>query len=226
VRPYHHGNLRAALIETGVELARSEGPDGVVLREVARRTGVSHNAAYRHFADRSELLGEIAAVAADDLEEHMRRRLDAFEEPDSARRARRRLREVGRAYVEFALAEPGLFAVAFSSEQPTADAEPNSESATQTATEQTPTEPTPTEPTHELAGVGPYQLLGRCLDDLVEVGAMPPERREGADLGCWAAVHGFSVLCQSGPLHGLPPEQREAALDRLLDVVDRGLTDP
>jgi AcrR family transcriptional regulator len=226
VRPYHHGNLRAALIETGVELARSEGPDGVVLREVARRAGVSHNAAYRHFADRSELLGEIAAVAADDLEEHMRRRLDAFEEPDSARRARRRLREVGRAYVEFALAEPGLFAVAFSSEQPTADAEPNSESATQTATEQTPTEPTPTEPTHELAGVGPYQLLGRCLDDLVEVGAMPPERREGADLGCWAAVHGFSVLCQSGPLHGLPPEQREAALDRLLDVVDRGLTDP
>jgi len=45
-QPYHHGNLRPVLVETAVELARSTGPDGVVLREVARRAGVSHNAAY------------------------------------------------------------------------------------------------------------------------------------------------------------------------------------
>ena len=57
---YHHGNLRESLIEAGIELARSQGPDGVVLREVARRAGVSHNAAYRHFADREALLAEIA----------------------------------------------------------------------------------------------------------------------------------------------------------------------
>src|SRR3954464_6330394 len=54
-RRYHHGNLRAALIDTAVEQARAGGAAAVVRRAAARRTGVSHNAAYRHFADRDDL---------------------------------------------------------------------------------------------------------------------------------------------------------------------------
>ncbi len=222
VRPYHHGNLRAALLEAGVELARAQGPEGVVLREVARRTGVSHNAAYRHFADRDELLGEIATVAAERLEEFMRRRLDRLDEPDSARLALARLHEVGRAYVEFALAEPGLFAVAFSEEHPTAG-----EQAPPGGSTPAPPIGAPAKGDDGLADLkaaGPYLLLGRCLDDLVTVGAMPPERRLGADVGCWAAVHGFSVLCLSGPLRELPEAERDGALEVLLGVVERGLT--
>src|SRR3954467_4821962 len=71
VKPYHHGNLRAALVAEGAELARARGPEGVVLREVARRTGVSHNAAYRHFADREELLTGQTQLAMDRLEPPM-----------------------------------------------------------------------------------------------------------------------------------------------------------
>src|ERR1044071_5191698 len=111
-QPYHHGNLRPVLVDTAVELARSTGPDGVVLREVARRAGVSHNAAYRHFEDRAALLAEVAERAMAQLEDAMRARADAVGATDPVERAVERLGETGRAYVAFAIAEPGLFSVA------------------------------------------------------------------------------------------------------------------
>lgn len=110
---YHHGNLRAALVQTAVELGRERGPDGIVIREVARRTGVSHNAAYRHFADRDDLLREVANIVLDMLSEAMRAKVRRVRAADPVERSRRRLRATGQAYVEFALAEPGLFAIGF-----------------------------------------------------------------------------------------------------------------
>ena len=59
-KPYHHGSLHSALIEASIALAREGGPDRVILREAARAAGVSHSAAYRHFADREALLAEVA----------------------------------------------------------------------------------------------------------------------------------------------------------------------
>src|SRR5215472_6791046 len=94
-QPYHHGNLRAVLVDTAVELARATGPDGVVLREVACRAGVSHNAAYRHFADRAALLAEVSARAYDELEASMRERIAAATETEPRARSLARLRETG-----------------------------------------------------------------------------------------------------------------------------------
>ena len=55
---YRHGDLHRALLDAGIELARQGGPDAVVLREATRRAGVAPNAAYRHFANRDDLLGQ------------------------------------------------------------------------------------------------------------------------------------------------------------------------
>src|SRR5438552_17305380 len=60
---YRHGDLRRALVDSGIALARAGGPDAVVLREATRRAGVVPNAAYRHFASRDELLQAVRASA-------------------------------------------------------------------------------------------------------------------------------------------------------------------
>ncbi|HYM69483.1 MAG TPA: helix-turn-helix domain-containing protein, partial [bacterium] len=73
-RSYHHGDLREALLRAAIDLVADVGPRGFTLREVARRAGVSHNAPYRHFRDKEEL---IAAVAAEGFRELTRAMLEA-----------------------------------------------------------------------------------------------------------------------------------------------------
>lgn len=199
---YHHGNLRAALIEAAADLARTQGPDGVVLREVARRTGVSHNAAYRHFADRHALLAEVAVLGMERLGNAMRRRRDEVEIEDPKPRTDEQLRAVGRAYVDFALAEPGFFKVAFA-------AAPHPGAATP--------------PVSSEDATNPYDLLTEVLDDCVTAGSVSPDRRAGAEVVCWAAVHGFALLHLDGPLQDLPAEERTTTLEVMLDHISRGL---
>jgi len=111
-RPYHHGNLKPALLRAAVGLIAEVGPAAFTLREVARRAGISHNAPYRHFREKDELL---AAVAAEGFE----RLADALGKPAKAARARipnpalRRLQASGLAYVRFALRSPEHLLVMF-----------------------------------------------------------------------------------------------------------------
>jgi len=204
--PYHHGNLRAALIEAAADLARAGGPDAVVLREMARTVGVSHNAAYRHFADREEVLAEVGELAMAQLERAMLDGMDAVRARDPRKRARERLAATGRAYVTYALTNPGLFTVAFAG----ATKHDAAEHAAETETG------------------GPYGVLNHVLDEMVEVGAMPAKRRPSADLTCWAGVHGYAGLYLSGaveaPLTSIDPALWKDGLEHLLTILDLGLT--
>jgi AcrR family transcriptional regulator len=100
-QPYHHGELRSALVLAATELLAEGGLASISLREVARRAGVSHNAPYRHFADRDSLLASLATQGFVQLGQEMDRQSGG-------------LAELGQCYVRFALAQPGHFALMFS----------------------------------------------------------------------------------------------------------------
>src|SRR5437763_13123383 len=108
------GAVRGGLVAAGLELARAGGPDAVVLREATQMVGVVPNAAYRHFAGRDELLAAVCTAAMRELAARMAagtsRVRGRYGDPAAARR---RLRAIGRAYLQFAREEPGLFATAF-----------------------------------------------------------------------------------------------------------------
>jgi AcrR family transcriptional regulator len=104
---YHHGHLRTACIDAGVALARSDGPEAVTIRGVARLAGVSHTAPLHHFRDRDDLLHEVAERGFDLLLERLDRELRPGASPLEA------LRTYGLAYVMQAVDQPGLFQVMF-----------------------------------------------------------------------------------------------------------------
>src|SRR6185437_12628199 len=112
--PYHHGDLANALTQAAIDLASTGGPQAVVLREAARQVGVSATAAYRYFESRAELIIAVKERAMAELAARMNAELDRSEPLAGAvPEALRRLRALGRGYVNFALEEPGLFRTAF-----------------------------------------------------------------------------------------------------------------
>lgn len=104
---YHHGNLRAALVEAGLQIIELEGVDGISLRAVARRARVSHSAPYHHFANKAELLAALAAAGFDQLVVAMQSEMAQVKEPLD------QLRAIGRAYTHFAANNPFVFRMMF-----------------------------------------------------------------------------------------------------------------
>lgn len=202
---YRHGDLRRALLEAGMELARAGGPDAVVLREATRRAGVAPNAAYRHFASREALLQAVRAAALSAVAAAMEAELASLPAGlPPAEFARAGVRAVGSAYLRFAQAEPGLFRTAFGRSDTLIQA-------------------TPETPTAGPGGLNPFELLCTALDRLVEAGVMSPEKRPGAEFLAWSAVHGLAILVIDGPLGPVIGPHMQQIGQRLLDMVEKGL---
>jgi len=190
-----------ALISAALELAREGGPDAIVLREVARRVSVSPNAAYRHFAGLADLLDAVAEAARVELALSMNPDPGTVDTGDAKEDARARMFAVGRGYIRFALAEPGLFATAFSR---TKESEHFA--------------------TTRRGGLSPGEVLQSALDGLIEAGLLDSDERAAAATTAWASVHGLSGLLL-GPMRDVPPPARNAMIEATLALIGRGLTD-
>lgn len=191
------GDVRAGLVAAGVELARTGGPDAVVLREATRSVGVVPNAAYRHFADRDELLTAVCGAAMTELADRMAAGIARVRgKRGNPGAAQRRLAAIGAAYLEFARQEPGLFATAFAVPQRHAYAE----------------------------GRTPLGLLRDALDELVEAGVLDPERRDGIEYPIWSIVHGTAVLTGQGPLRDAPEAQLRKIEALTMSFIGNALT--
>ncbi len=201
---YRHGDLRRALLDAGIELARDGGPSAVVLREATRRVGVVPNAAYRHFASRHDLLLAVRAAALSEAAKAMESELAVLPcDQPPADFARAQVRAIGTAYLRFAQAQPGLFRTAFVvSEDAQGDVGPDGAGA---------------------SGMNPFELLGAAVDRLVDAGLLDPARRPGAEYLAWSAVHGLALLIIDGPLRGVDATATHALGQRLIDMVESGL---
>ena len=177
-----------------------------MLRDVQRMAGVSNSAAYRHYADRDALLAAVTEYAETLLADAMVARLNAVPRRRSkGNLALGRLRATGQGYIDFALAEPGLFRTAFA----------HKDSADSAHSQQA-----------DGAGIPehhPFRILIRCIDDLVDAGVLSPDRRDGLDEATWAAVHGLSTLFLDGPLADADAARKQLIADRLLDVIGEGV---
>ena len=210
-RPYHHGDLRVALVEAALEMARTGGPSGVSLREATRRAGVTPSAAYRHFRSRSHLLQAVAREIQERMAARMRQRMRAPREADARDRARQRLRGVGLGYIAFALEEPGWFETAFfgylREGSPAADGGVVAADGTPDGDAVPP----------------PFALLVEALDACVEAGVLDAARRPGAEFVCWSTVHGCAELVLHGPLRGAARSVVDQVAERAVDDIITGI---
>lgn len=161
---YHHGDLRAALLDSAAEQIAAEGIEAVSLRALARRAGVSHAAPAHHFGDRAGLFTALAVEGFDLLA----RELAA---------AGSDMREVAIAYIRFALANPGRFAIMYRREVLRAD-DPDLAAA------------------RARSGAALRAGIERMQSD------QSPERQRASRLAAWSLVHGFATLWREGALDG------------------------
>jgi AcrR family transcriptional regulator len=202
---YHHGDLRNAMVAAATKLVKQGGEEAFSLREAARDVGVTANAAYRHFASKSDLTAAVAAQGFENLARRMRKAMEAV-----SRRSGKdvpsiaRFKAVGRAYVEFALDNPRLFRLMFGEQGICClHGETKQQRATATPT--------------------PYELLGQSLDELVAGKLLAPRMRPGAELKAWSLVHGFASLALDGRALFTDRRGRSAALESMLDFAVAGL---
>lgn len=192
-QPYHHGDLKAQLIEQGLQLLDAQGYERFSLREAAKRCGVSQTAPYRHFRNKDDLIGAIAAQAMSAFE---RRLLDAVALHPGAPAAQ--LTAMGVAYIRFFAEKPEYLRLLFLTDLRIRERFFQDERVRKHG--------------------GTLGILKDAVTRYREACPQDPRSHEEIVLHCWGVVHGISVLIASGELQNTKATlaQAEAVIRGLL----------
>jgi len=192
--PYHHGDLRDALLRTAEKVLERDGPAGLTLRAVAREAGVSHAAPTHHFGDLTGLLSELAAIGFRQFNAAM---------SDARATANTPLEKgiaTAKAYVGYAQAHPGMYGLMFRSERLDMSRPSLHEAA-------------------EASFAGLAGSVGASRHEQIKEQALSLDQA-AAIARAWSLVHGFSMLLLddrlSDVLHRLPAG---TTVDMLLDAM-------
>jgi AcrR family transcriptional regulator len=195
---YQHGDLRNALIQAGLKLLAEGDVAGLSLRAAAELAGVSHAAPYRHFRDKTELIGAIAEEGYRLLTRHMHESLAVTRSTDPLAR----LRAAGHGYVTFAVEHPAHFRTVFGGFVcPDGDHEKLS-------------------PTLREAGDEAYRVMREIIEEGVRTRHLRSGNPDQISLAAWSMIHGLSMLAIEGQLLvlGVNPKDR-ASVKRAADAV-------
>lgn len=193
-RPYHHGNLRAALLEAAEAELEASGIERFSLRAVAKRAGVSHAAPAHHFGDATGLLTALAVIGYESLDAALREGGDAASDPV------RRIDSAGVGYVRFAMARPALFRLIFSSARPDfrdSDLKAASDAA--------------------------FGTLARDVAALTGADPFRSDAAMGDLMIAWGLVHGLADLMNAGRLTPLLSQPRDARDRTVRSLMRRAL---
>jgi AcrR family transcriptional regulator len=195
-RPYHHGDLRRAVIETALDMLAEEKGWQFTLREVARRAGVSHAAPYKHFPDRAALLSELAMIGFDRLRDSL-----SAAKPMAPETLRDEIAPVARAYVAFGTENPALYRLMFSAgEEKVAGVHLNERA------------------------LAVFDVALEILRRGQAAGRIRKRLIEGQAAAWWGLIHGMTMLAIDGLL--VPEKVGSAPLDAALSTLVEGLENP
>lgn len=192
-KPYHHGDLRRALVDTAAAMLREEDGWQFTLREVARRAGVSHGAPYKHFPDKGALLAELAAQGFDQLRETLV--AATTPRPPSQGTA---ILDAARTYVRFGVDNPSLYRLMFGAVARDAGSVHLGERA-----------------------MAAFGILVSLIEQGQDEGLFRRRAVAGQVAACWGLVHGLTMLAIDGLL--LPEKVGTDPIEGALATMLEGL---